>query len=55
MGWLSVAQLLNAVKGERIPDFIDTGVMFVDRVNLDTYKTLMEKEAAAKLQAAPRD
>jgi ribose transport system substrate-binding protein len=53
MGWLSVEQLLAAVKGERIPDFFDTGVVFVDRANLDTYKALMEKEAAAKQQAAP--
>ena len=54
MGWLSVEQLLAAVKGERIPDFIDTGVVFVDRANLDTYRGLMEKEAAAKQMAVPR-
>ncbi len=53
MGWLSVEQLLDVAKGEHIPDFIDTGVVFVDRANLDTYKAIMEKEAAAKQQAAP--
>jgi ribose transport system substrate-binding protein len=44
MGWLSVERLLDAVNGEAVPDFIDTGVVFVDRANVDTYKTLMEKE-----------
>jgi hypothetical protein len=41
------------VRGKPIPGFIDTGVVFVDRTNVDSYKALMEKEAAAKGQAVP--
>jgi len=44
MGWLSVEQLLGAVHGKRLPVFTDTGVMLVDRANVDTYKALMENE-----------
>jgi len=42
MGWLSVQRLLDAVAGRPLPRVIDTGVVFVDRGNLDTYKAMME-------------
>ena len=38
MGWLSVERLLDAVAGRPVPRVIDTGVVFVDRRNIDTYK-----------------
>jgi ribose transport system substrate-binding protein len=43
MGWLSVERLLDAVSGSPVPDFIDTGVVFVDRTNIDTYRAHMEE------------
>ncbi len=43
MGWLSVEQLLDAVNGHPIPRVIDTGVMFVDRRNIDTYQQSMRE------------
>jgi ribose transport system substrate-binding protein len=42
MGWLSVQRLLDAVAGRALPRVIDTGVIFVDRGNQDTYKAMME-------------
>ena len=42
MGWLSVERLLDAVNGRPVPDFIDTGVVFVDRTNIDTYRGQMD-------------
>ena len=44
MGWLSVERLLDAVAGRSLPPVIDTGVIFVDRKNIDTYRGLMEAE-----------
>ncbi len=44
MGWLSVERLLDAVAGRPLPPVIDTGVIFVDRANIDTYKGRMEAE-----------
>jgi len=44
MGWLSIQRLLDAVAGRPLPQVIDTGVVFVDRKNLDTYKAMMETE-----------
>lgn len=38
MGWLSVARLVDAVHRVKIPTVIDTGVVFVDRGNVDTYQ-----------------
>ncbi len=44
MGWLSVERLLDAVNGRAVPRVIDTGVVFVDRRNIDTYKDSMEAD-----------
>jgi ribose transport system substrate-binding protein len=44
MGWLSVERLMDAVKGRAVPRVIDTGVVFVDRLNIDTYKRSMEAD-----------
>ena len=44
MGWLSVERLLDAVANRTVPRVIDTGVIFVDRSNIDTYKGMMEAE-----------
>jgi len=44
MGWLSVQRLLDAVAGRALPKVIDTGVVFVDRGNLDSYKAMMEAD-----------
>jgi ribose transport system substrate-binding protein len=44
MGWLSVARLLDVMQGRSLPKVIDTGVMFVDRANIDTYQSLMQAE-----------
>ncbi len=44
MGWLSVERLLDAVANRPLPRVIDTGVIFVDRRNIDTYKGIMEAE-----------
>jgi ribose transport system substrate-binding protein len=44
MGWLSVERLLDAVNGRPVPTVIDTGAVFVDRGNIDTYKARMEAE-----------
>ena len=44
MGWLSVENLLKAVKGENIPKIIDTGMVIVDKNNLSTYMEEMRKE-----------
>jgi ribose transport system substrate-binding protein len=48
MGWLSVERLLDAVNGRSVPRVIDTGVVFVDTSNIDTYKALMQAENAHK-------
>ena len=44
MGWLSVERLLDAVAGRVVPRVIDTGVVFVDRKNIDTYRKMMEAD-----------
>ncbi len=46
MGWLSVKELIDAVNDRPIPKVIDTGVVFVDRTNVDTYMKEMGPEAA---------
>jgi ribose transport system substrate-binding protein len=58
MGWLSVERLLDTAAGRSIPREIDTGVVFVDRSNVDSYKAAMEVEnmregIAQKGQLAP--
>ncbi len=49
MGWLSVERLLDAVGGRPVPRIIDTGAVFVDRSNIDTYKGMMEADNPGKL------
>jgi len=49
MGWLSVERLLDAVNGRALPRVIDTGVVFVDRRNIDTYKGSMEADNTHRL------
>jgi ribose transport system substrate-binding protein len=44
MGWLSVERLRDAVEGRSVPKVIDTGVVFVDRRNIDTYQQRMEAD-----------
>lgn len=44
MGWLSVEHLLDAVGGRLVPKVIDTGVIFVDRRNIDSYTTRLEEQ-----------
>jgi ribose transport system substrate-binding protein len=51
MGWLSVERLLDAVGGRPLPRIIDTGAVFVDRRNIDTYKAMMEADNSGKLEA----
>jgi ribose transport system substrate-binding protein len=46
MGWLSVERLFDASAGRSIPRGMDTGVVFVDRNNVDSYKSAMEAENA---------
>jgi ribose transport system substrate-binding protein len=48
MGWLSVEKLRDAVNGRSIPPFIDTGVIFVDRRNISTYRTSMETDGTGR-------
>ncbi len=45
MGWLSVERLLDAVKGRALPKVFDTGVVFVDRRNIDSFAEGMESES----------
>ena len=49
MGWLSVERLLDALANRPLPRIIDTGVVFVDRRNIDTYKGSMEAENSRQL------
>jgi ribose transport system substrate-binding protein len=44
MGWLSVEKLLDAVEEKEIPKNIDTGILVVDKSNVDTYMEDMKKE-----------
>jgi ribose transport system substrate-binding protein len=44
MGWLSVERLRDAVADRPVPRVIDTGVIFVDRSNIERYKGIMEAE-----------
>jgi len=44
MGWLSVERLRDAVEGRAVPKVIDTGVVFVDRRTIDTYRQNMEAD-----------
>jgi ribose transport system substrate-binding protein len=44
MGWLSVERLMDALHGRSVARVIDTGVVFVDRLNIDVYKRRMEQD-----------
>ncbi|HUW42554.1 MAG TPA: sugar-binding protein [Rectinemataceae bacterium] len=44
MGWLSVEKLLDAINNKPIPKVIDTGVLIVDKSNVDTYMADMKKQ-----------
>lgn len=44
MGWLSVENLLAATDGKEIPKTIDTGMLVVNKDNVDTYMADMKKE-----------
>lgn len=48
MGWLSVELLLNAINGESIPRNIDTGIVIVDKNNLDNYSQEMKTDFKTK-------
>ena len=50
MGWLSVERLMDAMNGRAVPRVIDTGVVFVDSRNIDTYKGSMEADNDHQLQ-----
>jgi ribose transport system substrate-binding protein len=47
MGWLSLEKLIDAVDGKPIPPKIDTGVLIIDKSNVDTYMQEMRKEVAS--------
>lgn len=44
MGWLSIEMLLDAKKGKSLPKEVDTGVIVVDKSNVNTYLSDMKKE-----------
>jgi len=44
MGWISIEKLLDAVDGKEIPKNIDTGILVVNKDNVDTYMDDMKKE-----------
>jgi len=46
MGWLSVEKLQDAIANKPIDKVIDTGVLIVDKTNVDTYMDDMKKEFA---------
>ena len=46
MGWLSVEKLLEAADGKPLPKEIDTGVLIINKQNVDTYMQEMKKEFA---------
>ncbi len=49
MGWLSVERLRDVVNGRTVPRVIDTGVVFVDRRNIDSYQRSMEADNTTQL------
>ncbi len=44
MGWVSVERLIDAKAGKEIPKVIDTGILFVEKKNVDNYMDDMKKE-----------
>jgi ribose transport system substrate-binding protein len=51
MGWLSCEKLLDASDGKPLPKVIDTGVLIIDKSNVDTYMQEMRKEFATVPEA----
>ncbi|MCY3022197.1 MAG: sugar-binding protein [Planctomycetota bacterium] len=45
MGWLAVEKLLDACNGKEVPKLIDTGVIIVNKENVNTYMQDMKKAA----------
>ncbi len=45
MGWQAFENLLATVRGESVPEHMDTGVLFVRQDNIDTYMEDMMEEA----------
>jgi ribose transport system substrate-binding protein len=44
MGWLSIGNLMDAVNNKQLPRQIDTGVVIINKDNVDTYMQDMKKE-----------
>jgi ribose transport system substrate-binding protein len=44
MGWLSLEKLLEAVNNRPLPAQIDTGVVIINKDNVDTYMQDMKKD-----------
>jgi ribose transport system substrate-binding protein len=44
MGWLSIGNLLDAVNNKPLPRQIDTGIVIINKDNVDTYMQDMKKE-----------
>jgi ribose transport system substrate-binding protein len=44
MGWLSIEKLLDAVNNKSLPRQIDTGIVLINKENVDTYMQDMKKE-----------
>jgi ribose transport system substrate-binding protein len=44
MGWLSLENLLDAVNNKPLPRQIDTGVVIINKDNVDTYMQDMKKD-----------
>jgi ribose transport system substrate-binding protein len=44
MGWISAELLLDLIKGKKIPKIIDTGIIVVDKRNIENYFEEMKKE-----------
>lgn len=48
IGWLAVELLLSATRGEPVPENIDTGIVFVDQQNVNSYSEQMRKLVTKK-------
>jgi ribose transport system substrate-binding protein len=44
MGWLSLEKLLDAVNNKPLPKLFDTGVVIINKDNVDTYMQDMKKD-----------
>jgi ABC-type sugar transport system substrate-binding protein len=43
MGWLSFILLLDLVNNKSVPQVVDTGIVIVDKNNIDSYASEMRK------------